>query len=93
MRICCVLPNQEDQADEALCIWIGMASCSQALVMKGEFNHLDICWRDDTAGHKHSRRFLKCVDINFLLQVIEEPMRRTAMLELFPTSKKRLWGM
>jgi len=57
-------PNQEDQADEALYRQIGVASCSQALVLVGD---LDICWRDKTAGHKQSRRFLDCVDDNFLL--------------------------
>ena len=65
--------NQEDQMDEALYKQIGAASCSQALVLMGDFSHLGICWRDNTAGHKQSRRFLECADDNFLLQVTEEP--------------------
>ncbi|KAK4831507.1 hypothetical protein QYF61_018091 [Mycteria americana] len=40
---------------------LGTASCSQALVLMGHFNHPDICWRDNTAGHKQSRRFLEYV--------------------------------
>ncbi|GAB0193305.1 hypothetical protein GRJ2_001795800 [Grus japonensis] len=47
----------------------------------GDFNHPDTCWRDNTAGHEKSRRFLECVDDNFLLQVTEEPRRRGAMLD------------
>ena len=47
----------------------------------GDFNHPDICWGDNTSGHKQSRRFLEYVDDNFLLQVIEEPTRRAAMLD------------
>ncbi|GAB0179267.1 hypothetical protein GRJ2_000392000 [Grus japonensis] len=39
-----------------------------------------------------SRRFLECVDDNFLLQVIEEPTRRGAMLDLVPTNKEGLVG-
>ncbi|GAB0195045.1 hypothetical protein GRJ2_001969800 [Grus japonensis] len=60
----------------------------------GDFNHPDICWRDNTAGHKQSRRFLECVDDNFLLQVIEEPTRRGAMLDLVFTNKEGLvWNV
>ncbi|GAB0203429.1 hypothetical protein GRJ2_002808500 [Grus japonensis] len=58
----------------------------------GDLNHPDICWRDNTAGHKQSRRFLECIDDNFLLQVIEEPMRRGAMLDLALTNKEGLVG-
>ncbi|GAB0178980.1 hypothetical protein GRJ2_000363300 [Grus japonensis] len=58
----------------------------------GDFNHPDIFWKDNTAEHKQSRRFLECVDDDFLLQVIEEPMRRGAMLDLVFTSKESLVG-
>ncbi|GAB0182918.1 hypothetical protein GRJ2_000757100 [Grus japonensis] len=90
--ICYRPPNQEDQADEALYRQIGTASHSQALVLMGDFNHPNICWRDNTAGHKQSRRFLECIDDNFLLQVTEEPTRRCAMLDLVLTNKERLVG-
>ncbi|GAB0182280.1 hypothetical protein GRJ2_000693300 [Grus japonensis] len=53
----------------------------------GYFNHPDICWRDNTAG-----RFLECADDNLLLQVIEEPMWRGAMLDLVLTNKEGLVG-
>ena len=86
--VCYRQPNQEDGADEALYRQIGAASCSQALVLMGDLNHPDICWRDNTAGHKQSRRFLECVDDNFLLQVIEEPRRRGAMLDLVLTKEE-----
>ncbi|KAK4812684.1 hypothetical protein QYF61_012194 [Mycteria americana] len=85
-------PNQEGQADEALYRQTGAASGSQALVLMGNFNHPDICWRDNTAGHEQSRRFLERVDDNFLLQVIEEPTRRCAMLDLLLTNKEGLVG-
>ncbi|GAB0182885.1 hypothetical protein GRJ2_000753800 [Grus japonensis] len=57
-----------------------------------DFNHPNICWRDNTAGHKQSRRLLECIDDNFFLQVIEEPMRRGAMLDLVLTNKEGLVG-
>ncbi|KAK4814166.1 hypothetical protein QYF61_009984 [Mycteria americana] len=58
----------------------------------GDFNHPDTCWRDKTAGHKQSERFLECIDDNFFLQVIEEPTRRGAMLDLVLTNKEGLVG-
>ncbi|GAB0205472.1 mitochondrial enolase superfamily member 1 [Grus japonensis] len=90
--VCYRPPDQGDQADEALYRQIGAASRSQALVLMGDFNHPDICWRDNTAEHKQSRKFLECVDDNFLLQVIEEPTRRGAMLDLILTNKEGLVG-
>ncbi|KAJ7396062.1 hypothetical protein BTVI_148843 [Pitangus sulphuratus] len=57
-----------------------------------DFNHPKICWRDNTTGHRQSKRFLECVDDNFFLQVIEEPMRRGAMLDLILTNKEGLVG-
>ncbi|GAB0185603.1 hypothetical protein GRJ2_001025600 [Grus japonensis] len=65
--VCYRPPDQGDRADGALYRQIGAASRSQALVLMGDFNHPDICWRDSAAGHKQSRKFLKCVDDNFLL--------------------------
>ncbi|GAB0176508.1 hypothetical protein GRJ2_000116000 [Grus japonensis] len=58
----------------------------------GDFNHPDICWRDSAAEHKQSRKFLECVDDNFLLQVMEELTRRGAMLDLILTNKEGLVG-
>ncbi|GAB0187094.1 hypothetical protein GRJ2_001174700 [Grus japonensis] len=57
-----------------------------------DFSHPDICWRDNTAGRKQSRRFLECIDDNFLLQVIQEPTRRGAMLDLVLINKEGLVG-
>ncbi|GAB0175756.1 hypothetical protein GRJ2_000040800 [Grus japonensis] len=90
--VCYRPPDQEDRVDEALYRQIGAASRSQALVLMGDFNHPDICWRGNTAGHKQSRRFLECVDDNFLLQVTGEPVRRGVMLDLVLTNKEGLVG-
>ncbi|PKU28388.1 dtw domain-containing protein 2 [Limosa lapponica baueri] len=58
----------------------------------GDFNHPDICWRDNTAEDKQSREFLECINGKFLLQVIEEPKRRGAVLDLVLTNKEGLVG-
>ncbi|GAB0203861.1 thrombospondin-4 [Grus japonensis] len=90
--VCYRPPDQGDRADEALYRQIGAASRSQALVLMGDLNHPDICWRDNAAERKQSRKFLECVDDNFLLQVIEEPTKRGAMLDLILTNKEGLVG-
>ncbi|GAB0179159.1 hypothetical protein GRJ2_000381200 [Grus japonensis] len=90
--VCYRSPDQGDGADEALYRQIGAASRSQALVLMGDFNHPDICRRDNAAERKQSMKFLECVRDNFLLQVIEEPTRRGAMLDLILTNKEGLVG-
>ncbi|GAB0188301.1 hypothetical protein GRJ2_001295400 [Grus japonensis] len=47
--VCYRPPDQGNRADEALYRQIGAASRSQALVLMGDFNHPDICWRDNAA--------------------------------------------
>jgi len=89
VEVCYMPPDQEGQVDDALCRQIG--AYSQALVLMGNFSHPDICWSDNTAGHKQSRRFLDCID-NIFLQVIEAPTRSSAILDLVLTKKEGLVG-
>ncbi|KAK4830721.1 hypothetical protein QYF61_013171 [Mycteria americana] len=42
-----------------------------ALVLMWDFNLLDVCWEYNTAERKQSRRFLECVEDNFLTQLEE----------------------
>jgi len=76
VEVCYKPPDQDERADEALYRQIGEVSRSKVLVLMGDFNHPDICQRDNTAGHRQARRFLELVEDNFLLQVTEEPTRR-----------------
>jgi len=86
--ICYRPPDWEDQVDKAVYRQIGALSHSQTLVLGGHFNHPNICWRDSTAGHKQSRKFPDCIGDNFLLQVIEEPTMRCAVLDLVLINKE-----
>ena len=56
----------------------------------GDFNHPDISWEDHTARQAQSRRFLQSIDDNFMMQVVEEPMRRGALLDLGLMNKEGL---
>ncbi|KAK4824925.1 hypothetical protein QYF61_021545 [Mycteria americana] len=88
----CRVEEDQEEIDEAVLRQLQEASCSQALVLMGNFNHPDICWRDNTAGHMQSRRFQECIDDNFLTQVIKEPTGEVALLDLILTKKKGLVG-
>lgn len=54
------------------------------------FHYPVISWRDNTAGHKKSSMFLKCINDNFLLQV--ETMRRGGLLVLISPTRRDLLG-
>jgi len=83
-------PDQEEEVDEAFYRQLQAASLSQALVLTGDFNHPDISWEDHTARQAQSRRFLQSIDDNFLMQVVEEPTRKGALLDLVLTNKEGL---
>jgi len=56
----------------------------------GDFNHPDISWEDHTDMYSQFRRFLQSIDDNFLMQVVEEPTRKGALLDLVLTNKEGL---
>ncbi|PKU46497.1 hypothetical protein llap_3216 [Limosa lapponica baueri] len=89
----CYRPSDEDEGvDKALYRQIGATLRSQPLAFMGDFNHPSICWKDNTAGHKKSRKFSECVDDNLLLQMVEEPARKRAMLDFVLTKKEGVVG-
>ncbi|GAB0200488.1 hypothetical protein GRJ2_002514200 [Grus japonensis] len=83
-------PDQDEEVDEAAYRHLEVASWSQALVLMGDFNHPDICWKGNTARHAQSRRFLQSIGDNFLTQVVEEPTRRGVLLDLVVMNKEGL---
>ncbi|KAK4818602.1 hypothetical protein QYF61_015464 [Mycteria americana] len=75
-----------------LCFYkqLGEASRSLALVLVGDFNLPDVCWKYNTAERKQSRRFLERVADNFLTQLVSEPTREGAPLDLLFTDREGL---
>ena len=47
----------------------------RALVLIGNFNFLDICWKYNTVQRKQSRRLLEYVEYSFLAKLVREPTR------------------
>ena len=83
-------PDQGEAVDEAFFIQMWEALCSRALVLVGDFNHLDICWKDHTASCKRSRRLMESIDDNFLVQVVDRPTRGEALLDLVLTNTEEI---
>ncbi|KAG6928006.1 hypothetical protein G0U57_008907, partial [Chelydra serpentina] len=88
--VCYRPPDQGDEVDEAFFRQLTEVTRSQALVLMGDFNHPDICWESNTAVHRQSRKFLESVGDNFLVQVLEEPTRGKALLDLLLTNREEI---
>ncbi|KAK4818201.1 hypothetical protein QYF61_008585 [Mycteria americana] len=83
-------PNQDEEADEIFCKWLREVSQSLAFVLKGDFNLPDVCWKYNTAERKQPRRFLECVEDNFLTQLVSESAREGAPLDLLFVNREGL---
>ena len=57
-----------------------------------DFNFPDICWKYNTAQRKQSKRFLECVEDSLLTQLVQEPTRGGALLDLLFTNRDGLVG-
>jgi len=86
LGVCYRQPNQDEEVDEEVdeVCYKRLAEVSQslALVLVGDFNLPDICWKYNTAERKQSRKFLECVEGNYLTQLVSEPTRGGASLDL-----------
>jgi len=51
--------DQGKPTDEAFLLQLQDAWCSQALVLVGDFDHSDICWKSNTVSYGQSRRLLE----------------------------------
>ncbi|GAB0175367.1 hypothetical protein GRJ2_000001900 [Grus japonensis] len=83
--VCYRPPNQDEEADKIFYKQLGEVSRLLALVLVGDFNLPDFCWKYNTAERKQSRRFLERVEDNFLTQlkdieVLERVQRRATKL-------------
>ncbi|GAB0207083.1 hypothetical protein GRJ2_003173900 [Grus japonensis] len=92
LGVCYRPPNQDEEADEAFYKGLAVASQSLALVLVGDFNLPDVCWKYNIAERKQSRRFLECVEDNFLTQLVSEPTRGGVSLDLLFTNREGLVG-
>ncbi|RMC21672.1 hypothetical protein DUI87_02540 [Hirundo rustica rustica] len=92
LGVCFRPPNQEEEVDNLFYKQLENVSGSSALVLVGDFNLPDICWELNTAEKRQSRKFLECMEDNFLLQLVGEPTRGGTMLDLLFANRDGLVG-
>ncbi|TRZ10607.1 hypothetical protein HGM15179_016504 [Zosterops borbonicus] len=90
LGVCYRPPNQEEEVDNLFYKQLETVSGTSALVLVGDFNLPDICWELNTAEKRQSRKFLECMDDNFLSQLVGEPTRGETMLDLLFTNRDGL---
>ncbi|TRZ12815.1 hypothetical protein HGM15179_014306 [Zosterops borbonicus] len=90
LGVCYRPPNQEEEVDNLFYKQLETVSGSSALVLVGDFNLPDICWELNTAEKRQPRKFLECIDDNFLSQLVSEPTRGETMLDLLFTNRDGL---
>ncbi|PKU35038.1 adaptin ear-binding coat-associated protein 1 [Limosa lapponica baueri] len=86
--VCYRPPNQDVEVDEIFYKQLGEVSRSLALVLVGDFNLPDISWAHNTAEREQSRRFLECVGDYFLTQLVREPTREGALLDMLLVNRE-----
>ncbi|PKU38005.1 rna-directed dna polymerase from mobile element jockey-like [Limosa lapponica baueri] len=82
VAVCYRPPNQDVEVDEIFYKQLAEVSLSLTLVLVGDFNFLDVCWKYNKAEREQSRRFLECVEDNFLTQLVKKQTRESALLDL-----------
>ena len=75
-------PTQDEETDEAFYKQLAGVTQSPALFLMEDFNFPDISCKYNTALRKQSRRFPECVEDIFLTQLVSEPTRGGAPLDL-----------
>lgn len=74
--------------DETNELWKELISRSTALVLTSDFKFPDIKWEYPTMDTNRSGKFLKHIEENFLIQVLREPTRKGALLDLLFVNKR-----
>ena len=87
VEVCYRPPNQDEEMNETFYKQLAEVAQSPALVLMGDFNFPDTCWKYNTAQKKQSGRFLEYMQDNFLLQLVREPTRGGALLDPLFTEK------
>lgn len=83
-------PSQDNKTNELFFKELRDISRSDTLVLMVYFSLPDENWEYPTADTDRSRRFLKGLDGNFLVQVLRELSRKGALLDLLLVNSKSL---
>jgi len=59
----------------------------QNLVLMGDFNYPDTCWKNSTAAHMSSITLLEYIKDCYLIQMSDVPARNEALLDMLLTNQ------
>ncbi|XP_019344734.1 interferon-induced protein 44-like isoform X2 [Alligator mississippiensis] len=71
--------TKEEEVNEAFFKHMTNISKTSEMVLMGDFNFLDICWKNSAAKCKMSSQFLTCVEDNYLFQKVEDVTRGSSI--------------
>ena len=86
------LPNQGEETGEVFCKQLADIVQLPALVLMGDSNFPDKCWKYNTVQKQHSGRFLERTEDNFLTPLVGESTREGVPLDLLFTNREGLVG-
>ncbi|RMC01239.1 hypothetical protein DUI87_22188 [Hirundo rustica rustica] len=92
LGVCYRPPSQEEEVDNLLYKQLKNVSGWSARVLVGDFNLPDICWELHTAERRQSRKFLACMEDNFLSRLVGEPTRGRTIFDLLFANRDGLVG-
>ncbi|TRZ08586.1 hypothetical protein HGM15179_018522 [Zosterops borbonicus] len=92
LGVCYCPLNQEEEVDNLFYKQLENVSGAPAFLLVGYFNLPDIVWELNIAERRQSRKFLECIEDNFLLQLVKEPTRGGTMLDLLFANRDGLVG-
>lgn len=83
-------PHQGEPVDESILPQLQEALSSQAFILMKDLNHSDTFWENNSAACKLSRKLLKSIDYNFLVQVLDRHSRGETFLDLVLTNTEKI---
>ncbi|RMC01280.1 hypothetical protein DUI87_22233 [Hirundo rustica rustica] len=90
--VCYRPASQEEEVNNLLYKQLKNVSGSSARVLVGDFKLPDICWELHRAERRQSRKFLECMEDNFLSQLVGEPTRGRTIFDLLFANRDGLVG-
>uniref|UniRef100_A0A803KBH9 Reverse transcriptase domain-containing protein n=1 Tax=Xenopus tropicalis TaxID=8364 RepID=A0A803KBH9_XENTR len=80
--VCYRPPNVSEEEEAQLLLQIEKAASLGQVIIMGDFNYPDIDWGNSTARTVNGNKFINLLHDNFMSQVVEEPTRNHAILDL-----------
>ena len=88
--VCYRPPGVNEEVETQLFKQIEMAAKAGTVVLMGDFNYPDIDWKNGTAGTTKGRTFINLLHDNFMVQFVDTPTRKDALLDLVISNQAEL---